>query len=96
MKKYIIVLILLFITVTASADKLIISNTVYPRALQEEFAKNGVKLDLSGNDRTEDSWGFIENRGTEFWIFTYKNATMEDFDLVDKITNELYKQGNLK
>lgn len=83
--RYLIILILLFITTTAYADQFEIPFSCYPKQLQKQFADEGKKLDLSGNDRTLESWGFIENKGTTFIIYTYKSATDEDFTLIMKL-----------
>ena len=85
MKRIVFILIFLFITVTAYADIFKIPFSVFPRELQAKFALEGKKLDLNGNDRTKDSWGFIENKGTNFIIYTYKPATTEDFNLIKQI-----------
>jgi len=79
------IIIFLFITAFAYADAFEIPFSVYPKELQAQFAEEGKKLDLSGNDRTKESWGFIENKGTEFIIYTYKSATIEDLNLIKKI-----------
>ncbi len=57
----------------------------YPKEVQEAFALNDLKLDLSGNDRTEESWGFIENKGASFVLYSYKPLTQEDFVLLNQI-----------
>ena len=85
MKKYIILIILLLIANTAFCDKFIIPFSCYPEELQKEFAEYDRKLDLDGKDRTEDSWGFIFNEGSQYIIYTYKSATMEDLDIMKEI-----------
>lgn len=81
--KYIIVFLLLM--TTAFADELQVPGSCYPKVLQEQFREYGLKLDLSGNDRTEDSFGFIDNRGTSFNIITYRPLTRDDFNIISKI-----------
>lgn len=66
----------------AFSDKLIIPFDCYPKEIQVSFAEAGRKLDLSGNDRTRESWGFIVNEGSQFTIYTYKSATPEDFKIM--------------
>ena len=75
---------------TAFSDKLIIPFDCYPKEIQAKFADTGRKLDLSGNDRTQDSWGFIVNEGTNYTIYTYKSASDEDLRVVMSIS----KWGN--
>ena len=57
----------------------------YPKEVQAKFAETGRKLDLSGNDRTRDSWGFLDNRGGNFVIYTYRPATEADFKAIEEI-----------
>ena len=85
MKKLALIIILLFITTGVYADTLLIPNSCYPRQLQETFAENGLKLDLSANDRTKESWGFIESRGTTYNLHTYKSVTEEELNLIQEI-----------
>jgi len=85
MKKTALIILLLFITSGVFADELQVPFSCYPKQLQEVFNKSGRKLDLSGNDRTEESWGFVENKGSSYVIYTYKPATQEDFEFLIKI-----------
>jgi hypothetical protein len=82
---------MLFIAVCGlcQADELKIPFTCYPIQLQSEFSTEGYKLDLSGNERTPDSWGFVENRGNEYSIVTYSSVTEKDFEVVKKVTSEV-------
>ena len=61
----------------------------YPKVVQEEFKKEGFKLDLSANDRTKDSWGFIASEGSNYYIYTYypipKETRQEIFPILTKI-----------
>lgn len=43
------------------------------------------KLDLSPNERTWDSWGYLLNEGGKFRIYTYKAVTQEDLKIIQKI-----------
>ena len=85
MKKLAIILFILFITTQVYADKFQVPFECYPKEIQVKFAEHGLKLDLSGNDRTEDSFGFLENRGSEFYIYTYKTVEGEQLLLMLKI-----------
>ncbi len=83
MKKLIIALILIFLlTGTAYCDKLQVPFSCYPKQLQEVFAGQGIKLDLDGNDRTPESWGFLKNEGAEYYIYTYYAVTEEGLMIV--------------
>ena len=87
--RYFICLLILLMTPFAMADELIIPFPCYPLNLQKLFLEQGRKLDLSGIDRTKDSWGFIENRGGEFKLFSYYSVTKEDFKMIDNIIKEM-------
>ena len=89
MKKLILMLMLVAVSLTASADELKIPFSCYPIKLQSEFSTEGYKLDLSGNDRTPDSWGFVENRGTDYSIITYRGLNEQDFEVVKKVTSSV-------
>jgi hypothetical protein len=82
MKKLLAFVLFLCVSSIAYADKIIIPGSCYPKKIQKEFKNRGIKLDLSGNDRTKESWGFLVNEGSEFTIYTYKGATEEDLNLV--------------
>ena len=89
MRKILFVLItFLFLCEASLADRIVVPFTCYPREVQQKFADNGMKLDLDPNERTKDSWGFIENRGQEFYIMTYKHATIDELNLIKKIIFE--------
>lgn len=87
-----ILAIAVLVMMTASlsfADQLELPFECYPKSIQEKFAKHGKKLDLSGNDKTPDSWGFLENKGSKYVIYTYKPLEIPDeIDLVQKIIME--------
>ena len=86
--KLCLILIILLLPLLCSADEIKVPFSVYPKKLQAKFAEHDRKLDLNGNDRTEDSWGFIENKGTSFVIYTYRSATSEDFKIIREILLE--------
>ncbi len=84
-RKLCLILVILLLPLTCLSDEFRFPFSVYPKKLQAKFAEYDRKLDLNGNDRTEDSWGFIENKGTAFVIFTYRSATKEDFKIIREI-----------
>ena len=88
MKKIALILILLFITSTAGADKLRVPFDCYPKEIQKMFLARGIQLDLDGNDRTRDSWGFIQNEGASYIIYTYKAINDEELTIVREIVLE--------
>jgi len=84
-----ILLILLLWVGVASADILKIPIDCWPLELQQKFKESGRKLDLSANERTEDSWGFLVSKGTSFELVTYQSTTDEDFSFIQKIVFEI-------
>ncbi len=88
--KLCLILVLLLLPLNSFADEFRFPFSVYPKKLQAKFAEYDRKLDLSGDDRTEDSWGFIENKGSSFILYTYRSATSEDF----KIIKEIFLEGD--
>lgn len=82
------IIIIMLLTTNAYADKIVVPFTVYPKEIQQLFKDKGYKLDLSGNERTEDSWGFIRNEGIEFTIYTYKGVTGEELEMIKKTVFE--------
>jgi len=87
--KLALILLILFlalnITIGAYADELQIYFDCYPTEIQAEFNKVGKKLDLSANDRTKESWGFLVSKGTHYSIFTYNSVTPQDLELIQEI-----------
>ena len=92
MKKIILTAVFILLTSILFADVIKIPFSCFPKQLQKEFKKNHIKLDLSGNDRTKDSFGFINNLGTNFEIITYKSITIEELELIKKITFDTIKE----
>ena len=86
-----IITFLLVITIL-SADELTIPYSCYPKVIQTKFAEHNLKLDLNGDERTKDSWGFIKNEGAQYKIFTYKSITREELNLVTKIVGETARE----
>ena len=58
----------------------------WPKEIQQGFKDNNLKLDLSANDRTEDSWGYLLSEGSSYKIFTYRSITPEQFEIIKTIT----------
>ena len=85
--KTIIVLVLLLVTTMCSADELRIPYSCYPRELQQQFLDKGYKVDLNSVDRTRESWGFIENEGSQYKIFTYNSVTTEELQDIMELIN---------
>lgn len=83
--KFSLIVTILLLPLACFADEIRYPFSVYPKKVQAKFAEYGIKLDLNGNDRTEDSWGFIESKGSSFIIYTYRSATKEDFKLLREI-----------
>ncbi len=67
------------------ADILQIPYSAWPIELQEEFKNSGKKLDLSPNERTKDSWGYIVSKGSTYDLYTYHSVTKDDFDIIQKV-----------
>lgn len=59
----------------------------YPRQIQKAFAEKGYKLEINGEDREPDSWGFIVNKGNEYEIITYKGVTQQELTDIWEIVN---------
>ena len=88
MKKLLVVLALFFLLSTSAfADKFIIPFSCYPKKVQARFAEHNLKLDLDPNERTEDSWGFLRNEGTQYSIITYHSITEKEFELIMFLCN---------
>ena len=87
MKKLLI--LLFFIPLTLLADEFRFPFSPYPKEIQARFAEYDKKLDLTGNDRTKESWGFIESKGTSFIIYTYRTATDEELDIIMDIVRSI-------
>ncbi len=92
MKIIILITTLLLFFNIATADELSIPFSCFPRELQAKFAEHNLKLDLGGNDRTWDSWGFLENKGGSYIIYTYRSVTKEELNLVMKIAGEVGRE----
>lgn len=78
------------------ADEVQIPFSCYPLELQVEFAKAGMKLDLRAEDRTDDSWGYLQSEGNSFKLFSYHALQPVEFqtmqDIIFKIADEKAKQ----
>lgn len=81
MKKVILLILLTtLLSVNSFAEKFTIPFSCYPKEIQKKFEERGMKLDLNGNDKTPESFGFIQNEGREFVIYTYKDLSDEDLE----------------
>lgn len=78
------------------ADEIGIPFSCWPLQLQQEFGKLGIKLDLTANERTFDSWGYIDSKGSSYSLFTYKAAKPEDFELIKDITHKIELETRAK
>lgn len=87
MKKLIFIVILLMAT-SCLADTIQIPFSCYPKEIQKKFAATGRKLDLTGNDRDVNSWGFIDNKGTHYDIVTYNQISVNELKEIQKIVME--------
>jgi len=82
-----LVMVMLLLTRNAGADELIIGRDCQPKNLQIQFALRGYQLDLDGNDRDENSWGFLKNEGNQFKIYTYKSVDTRELAMVREVVN---------
>lgn len=79
----------LFTASVAFADRIDVPLSCYPKEIQAKFEKKGKKLDLSANDRDENSWGFIESKGSSYSIYTYRALEIpKDLEEIQKIVLE--------
>ena len=77
-----------FITVNCYADNIIIPFSCFPKQIQEKFLKHNVKLELNGEIRQKDTFGFIKNNGNSYEIVTYKPVTNEELEMIKNIIFE--------
>ena len=87
--RIVLLIIFLLFTTTISADMLQVPFSCWPIELKKAFAEVGKKLDLSGVERTKDSWGYIKNEGNRYTIYTYKSVQKEDFEIIQKIVHRI-------
>lgn len=92
MKRFLIIFFIFCLVNIAQADELSIPFSCWPNELQREFNEVGIKLDLSGNERTNDSWGYILNKGNNFSIFTYGSINPDELDIVSYIVNKIERE----
>jgi len=89
MKILISIFILLLFTSISLADEIQIPFSCWAKDLQIEFAKVDRKLDLDPGERTHKSWAYLKNEGSSYKIYTYRGVTPEDFEVIQKIVNEI-------
>jgi hypothetical protein len=85
MKRLICSLIIIFFATAVYADKIIIPFSCYPKEIQKRFAEKQKKVDLSQNDREQDSWAFIRSNGSDYEICTYAPVTIEELELIKSV-----------
>lgn len=90
----VITVLILSVMNTCFPDSVQFPFPCYPVRLQNEFKESGIKLDLSGNDRTPESWGFLENKGAEFIIHTYKAVSTKDLETMRELIWRHLKNGS--
>ena len=78
----------LLVATTVFADSVIIPFSCYPKQLVKKFKQHGKQLDLNGNDRDENSWAFLENKGDSFIIQTYRSVTIDELKLIQELAME--------
>ena len=88
MKTLIVLLILVATAITGYADEFRIPFGCYPQELQNKFEEYGYRLELDATYRAADSWGFLENRGNEYRIFTYNSLSAQELQDLMEIINE--------
>ena len=86
-------MLIICICTVANADKLMIPYDCYPRELQQRFLENGYKLELDSTLREADSWGFLENEGSQYNIYTYKPLTDKELQDILELTNGYKNNG---
>lgn len=77
------------LNVTVSADEVQIPFSCWPKEIQAEFLKYAKKLDLSPGERTDFSWGYLENLGSKYKIFTYRSVTPQELDIIMRVANKV-------
>lgn len=90
--KTIFIILFLLCAYKVNADEISVPFECYPKELKQEFKLKGLKLDINSIDKTENSWGYLINKGDSFVIYTYKDATQEDFYTIQKIVFEIEKR----
>ena len=93
MKIIFLVLTLLLFFNIAFCDELRIPYSCFPQALQKEFKKNKLKLDLDPVKRNKKSWGYLKNEGSSYKIYTYRSTTPQDLSTVYKIASKVAKEN---
>ena len=89
MKTLFIIVFILSIASVSFSDELDIPFSCWPVELQQAFLKYGKKMDLNSDERTDDSFGYILNKGSKYVIYTYHSVSPEDFEIIKKVTFEV-------
>ena len=82
---FLTIIFLLSFSSMVLSDEVQIPFSCWPKDLQREFARTGKKLDLDASKRTDKSWGYIINKGSNFVIYTYQSVTSEEFEIIQDI-----------
>lgn len=91
--KNLLTVLSIFLSITiAHADELIIPFPCYPQKIAEKFLMKGYVIDLSANERTQISYGFIVSRGNEYSIFTYNPVSNEDLQKILSIAMSMIER----
>ena len=80
-----IIIVVLLFALPCFADEINIPFSCWAQELKKEFNNRGKKLDLRSEERTDDSWGYLVNKGSSFIIHTYRSTTPEDFEIIKEI-----------
>lgn len=83
------VLITFFLCVSIGyADTIMIPFQCDSKKIQAKFKKVGIKLEINGDNKHKDSWGFIDNKGTYYNIVTYNQVSIEELNNITKLVME--------
>ena len=93
MKILVFLFFLLNLSIAVKADELLVPFSCWPKQLQDEFSKYDKKLDLNGDDRTKDSWGYLVNKGDTYVIFTYHPVETEEFKIIQEIVFKVEQEN---
>jgi len=72
---------LVFSAISAFADEVIIPFPVYLEDFKNDAKSHG--LDLEGQ---KESIGFVQDRGSDFSIFTYKHISIEHLEVIQSLS----------
>lgn len=87
--RIILVIFFLLCCSFAFSDELNIPFSCWSKELQTEFKELGRKLDLESSERTNDSWGYLVNKGSSYVIYTYNSVNPGEFEMIQKIVFDI-------